>query len=227
MRITSGTLEIGTATDKIVFDPATKALSFSGTASLTTQTGWMDIVPFETGDDGANPALNVLVTGGTLPAHIYGREFVGNASQTRNRTYRFHIPHEIALNPSAAYFHLHWCHNTAAPTGDARFVIYANACQRDGTPIAEVSTTLIITPTAGNAYKTNMVHEVDISGLTGILDNLKVDAMFSFYVERQAGDAEDTFGNSIFVRGADMHVPTDGTATTSKDEGAGWAKVNV
>lgn len=177
MRITSGTLEIGTATDKIVFDPATKALSLHGTASLTTQTGWMDIVPFETGDDGANPALNVLVTGGTLPAHIYGREFVGNASQTRNRTYRFHIPHEIALNP--------------------------------------------------NAYKTNMVHEVDISGLTGILDNLKVDAMFSFYVERQAGDAEDTFGNSIFVRGADMHVPTDGTATTSKDEGAGWAKVNV
>lgn len=27
--------------------------------------------------------------------------------------------------------------------------------------------------------------------------------------------------------GADRPFPTDGKATTSKDEGAGWAKVNV
>lgn len=70
-----------------------------------------------------------------------------------------------------------------------------------------------------------MVTEVDISALTGILTNLKVDAFYSFYVERSA--ANDDFNNSIYVRGADMYVQSDGKYTTAKDEGAGWVKVNV
>jgi hypothetical protein len=217
---TQGTMEFGDATNKIVLDPAAKTLSFAGTASMTTATAWFDITPFESGDDGTNPALNVAIP--TL-TRVYGREFVGTGPNPRNRTYRFHIPHDITLNPTAAYLHLHWCHVIASPTGTALFTIYINACQRDGSPIAEVNTTLTLTPTAGNAGKINMVTEVDISALTGILTNLKVDALFGAYVERTP--TADDFENSIYIRGADMHVQTDGKCTTAKDEGAGWAKV--
>ena len=220
---TQGTLEVGDANNKITLDPSTKTLSFSGTAKLTKQTGWMDITPFEAGDDGTNGAVNTLVTGGQ--PHLYGRRFRGDANQVTNRYWRFHIPHDIAPNPTAAHFHLHWMHNTVSPTGNAIFTIYVNACKRDGVPITETSTTLTITPTAGNCYYSNMVDEIDISALTGVLTNLQVDAMFSMYVERNA--ANDNFGGDIFVRGADMHVQSDGKYTTAKDEGAGWTKVNV
>lgn len=203
----------------LTYDKATGTLTVT---AMPRSTGWMDITPFESGDDGTNGAVNVAIP--TL-TRVYGREFPGNASTTRNRTYRFHIPHDIALNPTQAFFHLHWCHVIGAPTGTALFQIYINACQRDGTPIAEQSTTLTLTPTAGNAGRINMVNEVDISGLTGILTSLKVDAFFGFYVERNA--ANDDFNNSIYIRGADMHVQSDGKNTTSKDEGAGWAKVGV
>lgn len=214
---TQGNIEVGDASNKVVLDPSAKTLSFTGTASLTKQTGWMDITPFESGDDGANGAVNTLVTGGQ--PHLYGRRFRGDASQVTNRYWRFHIPHDIHPNPTAAYFHLHWMHNTVSPTGSAIFDIYINACKRDGTPITEVSTTLTITPTAGNCYFSNMVTEIDISALTGILTNLQVDAMFSFYVERRA--ANDDFAASIYVRGADLHVQSDSKYTTAKDEGTG------
>lgn len=199
-------------------------LNLTGTSTVSGATGWTDITPFESGDDGVNPALNVAIP--TL-TRVYRREFLGSANSVRNRTYRFHIPHDIHPNPTQAFFHLHWCHVTANPTGTALFQIYINACQRDGSPIAEVSTTLTLTltPTAGNAGRINMVTEVDISALTGILTNLKVDAFYGFYVERNA--ANDDFNNSIYVRGADMHVQSDGKYTTAKDEGAGWVKVNV
>lgn len=203
----------------LVYDKATGTLTVT---NLATDIGWFDVTPFEAGDDGTNPALNVDIP--TL-TRVYGREFVGTGPNPRNRTYRFHIPHDIAANPTAAYFHLHWCHVIGAPTGTAVFTLYINACQRDGTPIAEVNTTLTLTPTAGNAGKINMVTEVDISGLTGILANLKPDALYAFYVERNP--ANDNFDNSIYVRGADMHLQTDGKTTTAKDEGAGWVKVGV
>jgi len=188
------------------------------------QTGWMDLTPFESGDDGTNGAANVAIP--TL-TRVYGREFVGTGVNVRNRIYRFHIPHTIAATPTAAHFHLHWCHVVASPTGDAIFTIYINACKRDGTPIAEVSTTLTLTPTAGNAGKINMVNEVDISALTGILTNLQVDAVYGFYVQRDPAATGDTFADSIYVRGADMHLQTDQKPTTAKDEGTGWVKVDI
>lgn len=197
-------------------------LDFSSGSTIASVNGWFYITPFESGDDGTNPALNVAIP--TLP-RVYGREFVGTGGTPRNRTYRFHIPHDIALTPTAAFFHLHWCHVIANPTGTALFTLYFNACQRDGSPIAEVSTTLTLTPTAGNAGRINMVTEVDISALTGILTNLKVDALYGVYVERSP--AADNFDSSIYVRGADLHLQTDGKATTAKDEGAGWDKVAV
>lgn len=199
------------------------SLNFTETASLVSTAGWFDITPFESGDDGTNGAVNTLVTGGQ--PRLYGRRFRGDGSQITNRFWRFHIPHDIALNPTAAYFHLHWMHNTVSPSGTAIFTVYVNACKRDGTPITEVSTTLTITPLAADCYKSNMVTEVDLSALTGILTTLQVDALFSVYVERNA--ANDAFGGDIFVRGADMHVQSDGKNTTAKDEGAGWVKVNI
>lgn len=83
------------------------------TVTLAARTvGWMDITPFESGDDGTNGANHVAIP--TL-TRVYGREFPGNASTTRNRTYRFHIPHDIAATPTQAFFHLHWCHVIGAP----------------------------------------------------------------------------------------------------------------
>lgn len=203
----------------LTYDKTTGTLTVT---AMPRSTGWFDIVPFESGDDGTNPAAHVAIP--TL-TRVYGREFIGTGPNPRNRTYRFHIPHDIALNPTQAFFHLHWCHVIANPTGTAVFTIYINACKRDGTPIAEVSTTLTLTPTAANAGKINMVDEVDISGLTGVLGALQVDAMFGFYVERNP--TSDNFENSIYVRGADMHVQSDGKNTTSKDESTGWVKVGV
>jgi hypothetical protein len=185
----------------------------------------MDITPFESGDDGVNGATHTLITGGQ--PRVYGRRFRGDANQTTNRTYRFHVPHDVAATPTACFFHIHWAHNTVSPTGNARFVIYVNACKRDGTPITEVNTTMLITPLAADCYKINMVREVDLSALTGILAQLQVDALFSVYLERQAGDVADTFNGDIFVRGADLHVQTDGKSTTAKDEGGGWVKVAI
>jgi hypothetical protein len=52
-----------------------------------------------------------------------------------------------------------------------------------------------------------------------------VDAMFGVYLERNP--ASDNFENSIYVRGADLHIQSDSKPTTAKDEGAGWAKVAI
>lgn len=210
-------------TEKIYAEDGESQVKIAISNVIAKEVGWFDITPFEAGDDGANPATNVLVSG--AQPHVYGRRFRGDAVQVTSRFWRFHIPHDIASNPTAFYFHLHWMHNTVSPTGSAIFNVYVNACKRDGAPITEVSTTLTITPLAANCYYQNMVTEIDLTALTGILPNLQVDALFGIYIERLA--ANDNFGNDIFVRGADLHVQTEGKVTTAKDEGTGWVKVRL
>lgn len=61
----------------------------------------------------------------------------------------------------------------------------------------------------------NLTGTSTVSGATGWMD----------ITPFESGD--DDFNNSIYVRGADMHVQSDGKYTTAKDEGDGWVKVNV
>jgi len=179
--------------------------------------GFFDLKPISLKDDGANGWTTTLVNGFLF--------LTATGTNTQKRLVAIQHPdHDIDLDlataSTGAFFHLHWTHDIAAPTGVATIVVAPYAAKPNAAFAALTPLTFTLTPTAGNRMS-NTITELAIPA--DWYQYLTPDAIWNISIERNRGAyASDTFANPVYFFSADAHVRGSGALTTNKDIGEGW-----
>lgn len=193
MRITSGTLEIGTETDKIVFDPATKAMSLHGTAKITHH---------------EQISVAAAITSGATTT-TYG--IAGGLLANANADF-FYLTTEVygAWDGTDVYFEVDWCPRTDITNGQTVISQWEWKSLAEGEDQdAGTSATATVTYTAsGTVSAGTMIHSrVTLPATTGNQPLTKQDHLFlKLYRDATAdtfnGDAMITAFEYIWVANA-------------------------
>jgi hypothetical protein len=179
--------------------------------------GFFDLKPISLKDDGTNGWSITTVNGFSI--------FTATSTNALKRMVAIQHPdHDIDLDletaNTGAFFHIHWTHDTAAPTGVAIVTVSPYAGKPNGTFVALTSLNFTLTPTAGNRMN-NTITELAIP--SDWYQYLTPDAIWNINIDRNRGaNASDTFANSIYLFSADAHVRSSGALTINKDIGTGW-----
>ncbi len=185
-------------------DDIVQAWSLSKSAFIDGPVGWVDL---ECG------ATQMRTNGSTAPTYkaSVGTQmdyaFVGTGTTVNEGWMRFHLPHDLVINAnSKLYFHVHWFHTTASPTGNVYWQI--DWVYGKGYSQAEMTaaTTIGITGTPA-AYTTRPKHQIDeCAEANAILStSLEEDGIIMIRVMRDPANANDTFANDAFLLGIDLH----------------------
>jgi hypothetical protein len=193
-----------------------RAKAGAGLRGAIIKPGFYDLLPIWTYFTGVSAPVHTTIIGNRKAPAFAGS---GAIEQLYNE---YHTGHDVDLLMTEYEVHLHWEHNTAAPTGNAKFNIDYCVAARDGSYSAEVTNSVIITPTAGNIYKNNVTAIQPLTAQVALFN--KPDTNISMRVWRDSADAADTFTGNIFYHTCDFHLATDNKSTTSRDFGTGWVK---
>jgi hypothetical protein len=175
-----------------------------GTPKLNgNATVWVDLLPSSVtiGGGGNAPAFTAY-GGGNLRAY----EFVGTGAQLKELNIGFQIPHEYKEG-STIIPHLHLYIPNDVSGGTVKFY-----CEYEWSNISQIGA---ITPTtvSGTAI---------VAGSFGIQNNAilsfgnvsgagkTISSVFMCRIYRDPADVSDTFGASVWLKSADIHVELDG-----------------
>lgn len=192
--------------------PAGVEVSFSAPTA-----GYFDLKPISLKDDGANGWSVTTVNGfPTLTAL--------STNALKQLVALYHIDHDIDLgvstSNSGAYFHLHWGHNTASPTGNFIIDIKARVALPNGQFATLAPLQFTLTPSAGNIDR-NIITELPLP--SAWYPYLSIDSIWTLLIERNRGvNTTDTFNNPVYYYSADFHIRGSSRLTTNKDAGTGW-----
>ena len=145
-------------------------------------------------------------SGGIL---LYGREFTGSASTVSVLPGHIQLPHGYSEG-TAIYPHLHIVHFNAGANAVARFNLDYGWATPNGS-FTYATQAVNFTCTASDSGKHKIVSFASIAMATA-----GVSTLVPVRIWRDAGNAADTYGSSVWMLDADAHVLLDTIGSNSE-----------
>ena len=121
-----------------------------------------------------------------------------------------HLPHTYIAGTDI-YFHVHWSHIIASPTGSVRWNLDYSFARGFGYEAFPAANTITLTQAAGTQYNHHIIESSAIAGT-----NLEPDTLILCRIWRDPADVNDTFTNDAFFIRADAHIQVDNRSTKEK-----------
>jgi hypothetical protein len=151
---------------------------------------------------GASTPIVSVYNGGTLRAY----EYVGNASQTRDQNAMIQLPHSYKEG-SDIVVHVHLYVPDDVTGGTVKMSCTYTWTDINSTgAISETTITGTIVRTASQGIANNAI--LEFPAITGT--GKHISSIIAFRLLRDAGDAADTFGSSVWLKSIDAHFEKDG-----------------
>lgn len=151
-----------------------------------------------------SPPLTAFRGSMSLPA------FAGTGGTIRDLHGEVHINHEYVFG-STVYFHIHWAHIIAAPTGNVVWQIDYSIAKCFGIQAFPAPTTITLIQAAGVQYTHLLIEDTGISSA-----DIEPDSIILVRIYRDPAHASDTFANDAYLINVDLHVSIDGMPTNEK-----------
>jgi hypothetical protein len=135
---------------------------------------------------------------------------------TEEGFFAVHILHDIEAG-STPTFHVHWGHNTGAPTGDVKWQIEVTAAAGYEAGTFPATATLSTTQTAGAQHAHHITDDDDMPLPAALVASLEPDMVILGRVFRDSSDAADTFTNDAFCFYIDLHFLFGQSGTTERN----------
>lgn len=194
----SATAKIGTSTNNTEIE-SDGTIKFNGDATV-----WEDVPPTSVtvGNTGANfPAFTAY--NGNLKAY----EFVGTGPTLKEMQLGFQMPHAMKVN-SIIIPHLHCYIPDNGAGGDIKFYCeYTWADINNTGALTPVTISGTITRTANQGIANNAI--LSFGNVTPTTGQGGISSIFMCRIYRDPGNVADTFGASLWLKSADIHVEMD------------------
>jgi hypothetical protein len=168
--------------------------------------GYEDVLFVPTEAPGGSTAPGLTTFRGNIKLATFG----GTGTTVQEIFGAFHLPHTYVPGTDI-YFHVHWSHIIAAPSGNVNWKMDYTFARGFGYEAFPAPTTIDLTQAAGTQY---YHHLIESSAITGT--NLETDTIILARFYRDPADALDTFTENAYFLRADAHVQVDSRVTTGR-----------
>lgn len=154
------------------------------------------------------PALKTFRGTLNLPA------FLGTGVIVEQGFFEVHILHGFRVDSSPT-FHVHWAHNTAAPTGNVKWLIDYSIARGYGAGTYPAPSTLTTVQAAPAQYVHEITDDDDMTIPASV--EFEPDSVLLGRIYRNPADAADTFENDAFLIQVDMHYERSHIGTIERN----------